>query len=587
MTLTHDPIERLPYETWLEVLLFAIEHSAAGPLPYLAISSRWQQVILESPPLWAAIVLDGSEDQDPRAVTFLHLSVQHPIDVYYSNPENYGSISDRILQEAYRIRSLTITRTASAVDSNIRGFLKGMSSNGISYPQMLRLDGEWVYFKQSLMELLPLFPNLRRFDSSLSAELWVPPTLEYIKLVTISLTDPHDIYERPSLRSLDINYIGDSEVAPEERPRAWIKHLDQLARCLGNHLQTLIFTAPSDGFLSFMSHISSFPALLSLEIRVDLTGKDPKVAIRPISSHDIRHIKRFNLQLFKQDWNTPISPDKIQDYIGIFTENNALQHLQTFEFKAPFIPTLLILSNKLLASLTKVRSLKLNWFPVSGPETADNLLVEADLPSLVMQDLQTLTLEPASLLKYIEAPQAFKISLIEGLPGPMRDELTGSISQLTVSSAIFDSLNSTPLRNDAVRWRRLERIALESNTLSSTVVNLTSLRVLELSSSYHPIEGRRLLSINGLLVELLRHPAALLSLEHLKTYRMPCWELLFQTLRKRNSARLGSLKILSFIIIPARPILSRLVKLLHGDAEVYTTRDFDLVIDRRGKIEKT
>jgi hypothetical protein len=79
---TRDPLIRLPYETWLQCLSLAIQDSADGPLPYLAVSPHWSETILSSPALWTQIIINNGEDEEARLHTFLHLSASQLLDMH-------------------------------------------------------------------------------------------------------------------------------------------------------------------------------------------------------------------------------------------------------------------------------------------------------------------------------------------------------------------------------------------------------------------------------------------------------------------------------------------------------------------------
>jgi hypothetical protein len=104
------------------------------------------------------------------------------------------------------------------------------------------------------------------------------------------------------------------------------------------------------------------------------------------------------------------------------------------------------------------------------------------------------------------------------------------------------------------------------------VVHLPSIRIIDFAYSG---------ALNLLLLDLLRHPGALPNLSTIKNRCYPCWELLFEVLRRRNVAQMHRIQELVLPSIPVLAILSRLVKLLQGHTDVYTNRDIDKVIYKR------
>jgi len=101
---TFDPLERFPAEIWQECFRLAISDDAHGPLPYLAVSTKWHETILDVPSLWTTIIIDDGEDQDARIYTFLLLSKTLLLDVEYKGFNGVPGIMEGCTS---RIRSIT------------------------------------------------------------------------------------------------------------------------------------------------------------------------------------------------------------------------------------------------------------------------------------------------------------------------------------------------------------------------------------------------------------------------------------------------------------------------------------------------
>jgi hypothetical protein len=70
----HDPLDALPYEIWIWCITLAIDGRQVGPLELLAVSRRWEMLLLDTPSLWNQIYVQNGEDEIARISTFLHLS---------------------------------------------------------------------------------------------------------------------------------------------------------------------------------------------------------------------------------------------------------------------------------------------------------------------------------------------------------------------------------------------------------------------------------------------------------------------------------------------------------------------------------
>jgi hypothetical protein len=108
-----DPLERLPYELWVKTFQCVVSDRREGTLPYLAVSQKWSQTILEEPSLWTSIIIDGDIDEVVRIYIFLHLSRDHLLDVTVMGLVTLVTQLDDGLQVAleqgHRIRSLTLS----------------------------------------------------------------------------------------------------------------------------------------------------------------------------------------------------------------------------------------------------------------------------------------------------------------------------------------------------------------------------------------------------------------------------------------------------------------------------------------------
>jgi hypothetical protein len=90
-------------------------------------------------------------------------------------------------------------------------------------------------------------------------------------------------------------------------------------------------------------------------------------------------------------------------------------------------------------------------------------------------------------------------------------------------------------------------------------------------------------AVNSFLLCLVRNPTQCPHLHTLKVAGYPSWELLFETLRRRNAMQVAQMKQVIIQTYPHLVILSKLVKLLQGRTDVFSSRDIDSIIERRAK----
>jgi hypothetical protein len=69
-----DPIDVLPYELWISCITLAISGLEAGPLELLAVSRRWERLLLDTPSFWSHIYVLNGEDEIARISVFLYFS---------------------------------------------------------------------------------------------------------------------------------------------------------------------------------------------------------------------------------------------------------------------------------------------------------------------------------------------------------------------------------------------------------------------------------------------------------------------------------------------------------------------------------
>jgi hypothetical protein len=575
---TRDPLVRLPYETWLQCLSLAIHESADepfrhksadGPLPYLAVSPHWNETILSSPALWTRIIINNSEDEEARLHTFLHLSASQLLDV--ECPGNVPVQSLQLLaQHRTRIRSLYID--SRAIFLTVPAQLWG----SLGHPKMRRLVfRSWILNDPIGHALMPACPNLQSLEKAgCIEEFMIAATLEEASVSIRTLADLGYLRKCTQLRSLSLMIEG-FESMPELEVR---NHFLQL---LGPRLVNLNMRLSLEEFLVFMPYIPSFVALYSADFGVRMPEEEPPSRIAtPGPKQGALNLRMLSLRLDYYG-KSPTHRETVGHILDYLCEHQILQGLHTFRcssgaFLDPgtfHVEAVRIAS--LLRCLSNIRVMDL----IFGPYDTEIAFI---YPPIHMPNLLELFLRPIALLAHIESPNLMRLGYEFH---PIKDnsatlhlsEHFGSkISHLVVDKALSRAISQACSDSVGPKFESLRTLRITEPSTVEWVVHLPSIRVIDftrLDLSWQ---------LNSFLLDLLRHPEVLPNLFAIKTRSYPCWELLFEVLRRQNTAQMRRIQELVLPNFPILVILSRLVNLLQGHTNVYTNQDMDEVIHKRG-----
>jgi hypothetical protein len=108
-----DPLQKLPLELWSWCIQLAIDGQRTGPLEFIMVSRRWQNILLDSPVLWTRIYLHNEEDEMALVSTFLHFSKRSPLHVEIMTVLPTTSSLELIAEHNSRIRTISIRPGAS------------------------------------------------------------------------------------------------------------------------------------------------------------------------------------------------------------------------------------------------------------------------------------------------------------------------------------------------------------------------------------------------------------------------------------------------------------------------------------------
>jgi hypothetical protein len=157
----------------------------------------------------------------------------------------------------------------------------------------------------------------------------------------------------------------------------------------------------------------------------------------------------------------------------------------------------------------------------------------------------------------------------------LSEHFGSKILHLVVGEAASKVISKAYSNGVGPKFESLRTLQIAATSTTDWVVYIPSIRIIHFASAWETWP------LNSLLLDLLRHPEALPNLSTIKTRIYPCWELLFEVLRRRNAAQMHRIQELVLPGLPVFAILSRLVKLLQGRNGVYTNRDIDEVIHKR------
>ena len=230
----------LPYEPWLECLAYAVVDSPEGALPWLAVSTCWQETILSSPDLWTNIIIDSGHDEISRFQTFLALSGHRLLHVRITRPRYSEEVLRCVLKEGHRIASFCTLELDSAW---ARGLAGPFTSEASVYPELEVLEVPWKHledtYKTSIWKLCPKVSKLGPLVWSAEREAELPETLQEFRLPIVYPNQAYSFSHRGSyLRSLDLNYSPRPAPSTEEEkePLPWPEHLKQVFKEISQSL---------------------------------------------------------------------------------------------------------------------------------------------------------------------------------------------------------------------------------------------------------------------------------------------------------------------------------------------------------------
>jgi len=565
-----DPLEHLPYEICANILQCLSSDAPEGPLPYIGVSQRWSRAILEEPNLWTSVIIDESADEDARIRTFLYLSRDHLLDVTVIAPFARLDGLRAVLEEAHRIRSFRISTGLPGPRSyNIfaQGVLQFLQQSVSIYPQMKTMDIEAHIFNawDDLVKKSPDIRIIRGIHLRVNTILY--SQIQEARANPGSWDDALKLVLSDSLTSLSI----DTGFFKTEN---LVVQADQLMNRVSWKLNRLDISLGWSQVLMLSPLLFALQTLRTLTLQLGDYGDLANEWVAPVLAFD--EMQRLEDLAIRITFPRRASDHHKESVMKMFTANQPFKHLKTLSIQADFYIESMSLYS-LLHSVSGIRRLSLDVMVDTN---------KFDKPPVIMKNLLHLSLSPAIIINYLEAPIAINTELFapERRYFPNAPLLGTSVSNLRVDTRVFDHINrGWPAHHVATQWASLQCIQFQRlEWCSTTVTQVSSLRIIDfysLSRAY--LRGSALPAIDGLLRDLLLNRDACPHLHTIKSPHYPAWEPLFEVLRRRNSSEISSLKVITLPGYPVLSILSPLVLLLQGRVDVHTPVDIDDLIYRR------
>jgi hypothetical protein len=564
---TYDPLERFPYEIWQDCFRLAISDAADGPLPYLAVSTKWNETILHDPSFWTTIIIDDGEDQDARIYTFLCLSKTLLLDV-----ETWGFDGFPGIIEGCSSRIRSITQCTSRSDRPLSQFLAEWPKSGHtpSFPELKTLIGlDRSTLSRDFLLACPKLSIVRWVEVEIADEPYLPSTMKEVSFTRVDPCRLSKIIHRTNIQSLGLTYppwppLDEAEIA------GWRTALRSVAISLSPQLQSLHMVLSLEFFWEFISILPEFSQLSSLELWFRSTPMATRDAYIP--PLHVQHLKALTLHFNFDDTDITesgkLALNATNAVLHSFVKECPLKNLEDLQIisRTSFNGSLL---GSLFQSTVNVKSISLWIQDHHNP----------DIPSTNhMPTLETLTLYTPDLLPYFNPPNLMELRIVERsgalTPRPSPINLGPEIIKLDVPGWIFD-VNNAPSSPETFTLKH--RYITLTSSISPGVIN--RLAFLE-EISFNTDSDEREVG-NGFLMEILRNKGSCPRLHTILFQEFPLWEPLFEVMRRRMNDNIQRITRLKFPGPPHIYILRRLVQLLDGASNVYTTRNVDEIISRR------
>jgi hypothetical protein len=325
-----------------------------------------------------------------------------------------------------------------------------------------------------------------------------------------------------------------------------------------------------ESFWEFISLLPDFSQLRSLELWFRSTPTATSDAYIP--PLHVQRLKALTLH-FKFD-DTDITEggklalNAMNAVLHSFVKEHRLKNLENLEIisQSPFNGSLL---GSIFQSTVNIKSITLWILKYHVPD----ILSTSHMPTL-----ETLTVNQPDLLHYFNSPNLMELRIMKRsrplTPRASHINVAPEIIKLYVPGWIFD-VNNAPSSPETFTLKH--RYIHLTSRISPGVINRFAF--LE-EISFNKVIGEPKVA-HRFLMEMLRNTGSCPRLHTIKSPMLLLWEPLFEVMRRRMIDNVQRITRLVLPRIPHIYLLRRLVQLLGGASNVYTTRNVDEIIRRR------
>ncbi|KAG8836342.1 hypothetical protein FRC17_005628 [Serendipita sp. 399] len=580
-----DPLQVLPTELWLHIMVDVIGPDSVNVLPLLLVSRHWWNVLLGTSSLWTNFYIRDipSEDGD-LTVELLPLSKDLPLSVTVEIPSAAMNRTHRIWEEIDRIRDLTFKRSPQRIRSQSpvdvgamerfydSVFLHLCYFKTLPSIETLTMDHAFDYYSLSMVE--PRFPATPKLKA---IHFWCLTTGSFSNISTENL-----------------EFLSAS--SPLETLYACLTPVKRLKRIV------LTQAGQEASYVSSTSNIKSeeLPLLEAVEFY-----QNSPLSMRFLLSVPDSHLREVHIKL---DWG------ELQTLAPLFSNLPQLDHLHLI-FK---IPTSEMANYELpLPPLPRLRTLELEQqaivpIVVEPGQKAGSAPAQAIFSSLFDACRTSATSVQNFLLVLHESiPTAGLLQLLEQMNRIVVLELKGTFAPVAKRVVVLPSIEDLSLSNQGLlalaefpnvmqlvvatkgeamdilpplKAPRLRKLSLHSKLApmlrqdmvpdlqnltwidpgggcASVVRHLHSLTTLKFDHSSPRKE------CNDLCELILRYPYSCRSLKALEMRAYPEWDILFHMLLRRNFLGEQGIAPIATLKLPGYPgisLLEPLTELLDG-----------------------
>lgn len=556
----HDPIRRLPYDVWISCIKLLIADSAAGPLHYLMVSGEWDQALFNSPSLWTRIIIENGEDEEARIQTFLHLSQDSLLDVFYRHPIPIDRLRVILETNTSRVRSIILNDTYGKGEPVVSGMT-------CSFPALRVFSGFSVP-----RNILVGCPNLAIIDSRINMEEHelLCSDIQEVIISGVRAKDIPIIAQKSEYRALllDIDLPKmqtDNPLGIED----WINHLSYLSTHLCSSLQRLSITITPKLLSAFSVQVSLLHQLHTVNLEIFLESEERSV--KAFSTEGLGHIRNLSLSFRYHDGSKNYSM-ALGRILEALTKDRALQNLEHLSLTSPTSRCSHSQLGSCVQSAVNARTISVD-FPPFPP--IDSLASSSASNSIPMNRLEHLSLGPPLILDWISAPNPIVIkwdSIRKPITLPTRRQFNFIVGKWMDADNMLGEMDLS----------LQEALLRHCHTITFRKWNdLCSISMLSMLTDVYLVDKKRQVTSSDFLDTLLQSPKLCPYLQTIRMFSYPYWELLYAFMRQRLVGNVSTIKKLMFPALPCTYLLSHTTRLLRGDPSMSTASDVDVIIFQR------